>query len=71
MKLVAETIAAPGAPVFMRTMGVRGPTASVLKFAQQVIAEKGVRHGTFNPVPAAAEGLPKRRGEHAHIHPLS
>jgi CopG family nickel-responsive transcriptional regulator len=50
---------------------LRGPTASVVKFAQQVIAEKGVRHGTFNPVPAAADGVRNARGHHEHVHPVS
>jgi CopG family nickel-responsive transcriptional regulator len=50
---------------------LQGPTGSVLKFAQQVIAEKGVRHGSFNPVPAAAEGMAKGRGHHGHVHPFT
>jgi len=50
---------------------LQGPTGSALKFAQQVIAEKGVRHGSYNPVPAAAEGMAKGRGRHGHVHPFS
>ena len=50
---------------------LRGPTAAVIRFAREVIAETGVRHGTFKPIPASADGMPRGRGRHAHIHPIN
>lgn len=43
---------------------LRGPTPAVVEFAQAVIAEKGVRHGEFRPIPVDV-GVP---GRHAHQH---
>jgi CopG family nickel-responsive transcriptional regulator len=48
---------------------LRGPTASVVAFAQSVIAEKGVRHGEFHPIPVEG-GMPRRRA-HQHLRPYT
>lgn len=48
---------------------LRGPTASVAAFAQSVIAEKGVRHGEFRPVPV--EGGKPLRHAHQHLRPYT
>ena len=36
----------------IETVILRGPTEVVTQFAEAVIAEKGVRHGKFNVIPA-------------------
>ena len=43
---------------------LRGPTASIVAFAQTVIAEKGVRHWEFRPIPVDAG----KHRPHAHRH---
>lgn len=43
---------------------LRGPTALVLAFAQEVIASKGVRHGEFRPIPVDAG----KSHDHDHVH---
>ena len=48
---------------------LRGPTASVMAFAQAVIAEKGVRHGEFRPIPVDAGS--SRRHSHHHVRPYT
>lgn len=48
---------------------LRGPTSSVLAFAQSVIAEKGVRHGEFRPIPIDVDrGRPH---SHQHLRPYT
>lgn len=49
----------------IETLILRGHTDAVVEFAQAVIAEKGVRHGKLNVVPADAKsnGL-----SHPHLH---
>jgi len=48
---------------------LKGPTASVVAFAQAVIAEKGVRHGEFRPIPVDAAVSPRHR--HHHVRPYT
>ncbi len=48
---------------------LRGPTAAVLAFAQAVIAEKGVRHGEFRPIPVDAGKAFHHR--HQHLRPYT
>ena len=43
---------------------LRGPTESVLAFAQAVIAERGIRHGEFRPIPVDVS----RPHQHTHQH---
>ncbi len=47
---------------------LRGPTTAVLAFAQTVIAEKGVRHGEFRPIPV---DVGKARQAHQHLRPYT
>src|ERR1700683_5098578 len=49
----------------IETVILRGPTQSVTQFAQAVIAQNGVRHGNFYPVPldTAVSGV-----KHRHVH---
>jgi CopG family transcriptional regulator, nickel-responsive regulator len=53
----------------LETVILRGPTAAVTKFAQDVIAQTGVRHGKFNPIPVDTEA--SNRAAHMHHHPHS
>ena len=46
---------------------LRGSTAAVVSFARSVIAEKGVRHGEFRPIPAKSHALHDRN--HHHMSP--
>lgn len=48
---------------------LRGPTTAVIEFAQAVIAEKGVRHGEFRPVPVEL-GV-SRQHAHQHLRPYT
>ena len=50
---------------------LRGPTAAVLAFAAAVIAEKGVRHGEFRPIPVEAEGARRHAHTHTHLRPYT
>jgi CopG family nickel-responsive transcriptional regulator len=45
----------------MEVSVLRGPTKQVEEFAENVIAERGVRHGRLTVIPAAIE-----TGRHAH-----
>lgn len=55
----------------IETVILRGPTGEVMRFAAAVIAEKGVRHGQFHPVPVQMESPRILRHRHGHTHPLS
>jgi CopG family nickel-responsive transcriptional regulator len=44
---------------------LRGPTEAVLEFAQAVIAQSGVRHGKFYPIPIDTAPDSKH---HRHLH---
>ncbi len=48
---------------------LRGPTAAVVAFAQAVIAEKGVRHGDFRPIPVDLASGPHH--VHQHLRPYT
>jgi len=48
---------------------LRGPTTAVVAFAQAVIAEKGVRHGEFRPIPVDV-GAPRHHA-HQHLRPYT
>ena len=50
---------------------LRGPTAAVVAFAQAVIAEKGVRHGEFRPIPVDVDGSARRHKRHVHMRPYT
>jgi CopG family transcriptional regulator, nickel-responsive regulator len=51
----------------IETVILRGPTAAVTRFAQDVIAQTGVRHGKFYPIPVDLES--GKKSGHAHHHP--
>jgi len=48
---------------------LRGPTATVVAFAQEIIAQKGVRHGEFRPIPVDAGNV--RLHVHQHLRPYT
>lgn len=48
---------------------LRGPTESVLAFARAVIAERGVRHGEFRPIPVDVTRTPQHM--HQHLRPYT
>jgi CopG family transcriptional regulator, nickel-responsive regulator len=45
----------------MEVSALRGPTAEVERFAESIIAERGVRHGRLTVIPAEIKS-----GRHAH-----
>ena len=47
---------------------LRGPTARVERFAQRIIAERGVRHGRVVIVPADIDDERHAHGGHARLH---
>ena len=49
----------------LETTILRGKTEAVRRFADMLIAERGVRHGQFNIVPVDMEG----GHQHVHSHP--
>jgi CopG family nickel-responsive transcriptional regulator len=53
----------------IETVILRGPTAAVVQFAQAVMAQTGVRHGRFYPIPADAGGTGSKGHRHVHAHP--
>jgi len=54
----------------IETVILRGPTQTVTQFAQAVMAQNGVRHGNFYPVPIdTAASAVKRR--HIHARPYT
>jgi CopG family nickel-responsive transcriptional regulator len=53
---------------------LRGPTKTVMEFAESVIAEKGVRHGKINMIPVDTDGHGHTHGhgkghKHTHLRP--
>lgn len=61
----------------LETAVLHGPTARVQAFADQVIAEPGVRHGKLHVLPVKASTQTHRHGQddkphrHVHIEPLT
>lgn len=53
----------------IETVILRGPTRDVIGFAEAIIAEKGVRHGKFFPIPVHVEPANARDKRHRHAHP--
>ena len=45
---------------------LKGPMDEVVRFAQSVISQSGVRHGHFNPIPIEME--PGKGRHHTHVH---
>jgi CopG family nickel-responsive transcriptional regulator len=52
----------------IETVILRGATAAVTRFAHDVIAQTGVRHGKFYPIPADLESGNKPGRAHHHPH---
>jgi CopG family nickel-responsive transcriptional regulator len=50
----------------IETVILRGQTEAVVRFAQAVIAQSGVRHGQFHPIPIEIESPSAK--QHAHMH---
>lgn len=53
----------------METMILRGPTQAVREFADVMMAERGVRHGALNLVPADVNDGRGHRHHHGPDHP--
>lgn len=53
----------------LETVILRGPTTQVRRFAENVIAERGVRHGQLNLVPVDMDMQHHHHGAHIHSHP--
>lgn len=47
----------------LETVILRGPTTEVRRFAERLIAERGVRHGNLNLVPVDIKSA-----RHSHVH---
>jgi CopG family nickel-responsive transcriptional regulator len=50
----------------LETVILRGPTADVREFAHAMMAERGVRHGALNLIPADLNA--GRKHHHGHYH---
>lgn len=55
----------------IETVILRGPTEAVMRFAQSVMAQSGVRHGQFHPIPIELESPDAKRHRHAHARPYT
>ncbi len=54
----------------IETVLLRGPTPEVVKLAEAIIAERGVRHGQVHLVPVEKQkGHPGTRHPHVHFRP--
>jgi CopG family nickel-responsive transcriptional regulator len=53
----------------IETVILRGPTEAVRHFAESVIAQSGVRHGKFHPIPIEVETPNSKRHRHVHARP--
>jgi CopG family nickel-responsive transcriptional regulator len=53
----------------IETVILRGPTDEVIRFADSVRAQPGVRHGTFNPIPIEIEAPGPKAHRHFHAKP--
>jgi CopG family nickel-responsive transcriptional regulator len=55
----------------IETVILRGPTSDVTHFAASVIAQSGVRHGKFHPIPIAIEDPGPKQHRHIHARPAN
>ena len=55
----------------LETVILKGPTQSVIEFAESVMAQSGVRHGQFRPIPIENEEPASKRHRHVHTRPSS
>jgi CopG family nickel-responsive transcriptional regulator len=51
----------------IETVILKGPTEAVTRFAESVIAQSGVRHGHFQPIPVEIDSRNTKR--HSHVRP--
>ena len=52
----------------MEAVILRGPTAAVRAFADSMMAERGVRHGVLNLIPADVNAGKRHHHGHPHHH---
>jgi CopG family nickel-responsive transcriptional regulator len=55
----------------LETVILRGQTEAVIRFAESVMAQSGVRHGTFHPIPIEIEAPGPRKHRHVHSRPVT
>jgi CopG family nickel-responsive transcriptional regulator len=53
----------------METVILKGPMPAVQAFANELIAERGVRHGNVHLVPVEMDAVSHKKG-HSHVHLL-
>jgi CopG family nickel-responsive transcriptional regulator len=53
----------------IETVILRGPTQAVMDFAQAVMAQSGVRHGSFQPIPIELDSPRVKKHSHVHARP--
>lgn len=53
----------------IETVILRGPTDEVLSFARLVMAQSGVRHGSFKPIAIDIDARVVQRHRHMHVRP--
>jgi len=55
----------------LETVLLRGRTEEVTHFAESVIAQNGVRHGRFHPIPIELEEPGAKQHRHVHARPAT
>ena len=53
----------------MESVLLQGPTTAVTRFAETLLAEKGVRNGKINLVPVEVKSSYLKPRRHVHLHP--
>lgn len=53
----------------LETVILKGPARSVMEFAESVMAQSGVRHGQFRPIPIQMDEPGPKRHRHVHARP--
>jgi CopG family nickel-responsive transcriptional regulator len=53
----------------IETVILGGPTEAVMRFADAVRAQPGVRHGSFNPIPIEIDAPGPKAHRHLHAEP--
>lgn len=53
----------------IETVILKGPTEAVTSFAESVIAQSGVRHGKFHPIPVEIDSRNTKQHPHVHARP--
>lgn len=55
----------------LESLLLKGPADQVRHFANQLCAERGVRHGTLNLIPVEHRTTDDAAHRHSHLHPMS